>query len=82
MPTTATLLHLFGTIMIGKPVAGQQALVTAFSAVGTAANVTTSYEVTGNWRNTADLITRIDLVASASSFAADSRFVLEGNRTP
>jgi hypothetical protein len=35
-------------------------------------------DTTLGWRNTADLISRIDLVASTSTFAANTRVTLEG----
>ena len=52
----ATFLRGFGIIHIGKPVAGQQALINSFVNAGSAANTTIQYLDSANWRNTADLI--------------------------
>jgi len=66
-------------IVIGKTVAGSAAMLLS---KGTYYHTTTpalNYEATaGRWNNTADLISRIDLIASAGNFAAGTVCVLEG----
>ena len=80
--TTATFLRAFYVVYIAKPTTGAQALVHWTGSYGTAANTQTSVQGSANYRSATALLDRIDILASTSTFAADSRFVLEGNRTP
>lgn len=81
--TTATLAEgPVGTILISKPAAGIVANVTGVFAFGTAADTVNTQQSVGRWRNAAALISRIDLLTSASTFAVSTRVVLEGCRTP
>jgi len=67
-------------IVIAKQVAGSPAMVlwdqVMLDNAGTPAM--NKFNIAGIWNNTADLISRIDLVASAGNFAAGTVVVLEG----
>jgi hypothetical protein len=64
--------------VIAKQVAADQATGHAVGTYLTGAFAMTLTDTTLGWRNTADLISRIDLVASTSTFAANTRVTLEG----
>lgn len=66
------------TFLITKEAAADQAKVYAAGTVDTAANTPETHSSSGNWRNVADLINRIDILKSAGNFAVGSRFTLEG----
>lgn len=70
-----------GTVEISQEVLGQNPAMTSLMAVELTATTIATQWTGGTQRNTTALISRIDLLASASTFAANSRFVLEGNRS-
>lgn len=67
-------------IVVAKQVAGSPAMVlwdqVMLDNAGTPAM--NKFNIAGRWNNTADLISRIDLIASAGNFAAGTVVVLEG----
>ena len=66
-------------VIVAKEVLAQRAKVYCTMAGANAGtDVVGQAQVAGGWSNTADLINRLDVLASASTFAANSRFVLEG----
>ena len=66
-------------IVIGKQLAGQRAMLLSKGAYYHTTTPALNYEaVSGRWSNTADLISRIDLIASAGNFDTGTVAVLEG----
>lgn len=62
-------------VSIAKPLAATPAFVSWFSNVRAASTIAS---VGGSWNNTADLISRIDVIAGADNFAAGTTVMLEG----
>ena len=68
-------------ILITKQVAAQKAkTLSRMSGPNAGADNVGLCDTAGHWTNTADLISRIDVLTSTSTFMADSRFTLEGMR--
>ena len=66
-------------IVIGKTVAGSAAMLLSKGAYYHTTTPALNYEsIAGIWSNTADLISRIDLIVSAGNFASGTVCVLEG----
>lgn len=67
------------SLIIAKPAAGVKAQVVsrAGNNAGVGANVILEL-VGGEWNNTADAISRIDVLASSNNFAAGTSILLEG----
>lgn len=66
------------TYVVAKPIAGAAGLILTSIAL-TSTNLTL-FELAGHWGNTADLINRIDILASAGNFDTGSIFILEGSK--
>ena len=64
-------------IIIGKQLAGATGMILSESTQLVSGYFVTRY-VAGRWVNTADLISRIDLISSGGNFAAGTVVVLEG----
>ena len=65
------------TVLISKPAAGVKGQVV--SQVGYDAPVSVGMQlIGGEWNNVADLISRIDVIASSNNFAAGTSLTLEG----
>ncbi len=67
-----------GSVVISKPVTGEEAQVVGNSGIQQSGNVMISSLLGAQWNNTADLVDRVDLVPTAGNFETDSRFLLEG----
>ena len=66
-------------IEISKPVAGEVARVTARAGGDPAAGI--AFEATAaEWTNTADVISRIDILNNTANFAAGTRILLYGSK--
>jgi len=68
------------SITIGKQIAGSAAMALADSVLFAAPGISALLEERAafRWSNTADLISRIDLISSSGNFAAGTVVVLEG----
>ena len=75
----AASIHASYGVLISKPAAGVKAQVVsrAGNNAGVGANVILEL-VGGEWNNTADAISRIDVLASANNFEAGTSILLEG----
>ena len=62
-------------LLIAKPASGVKAQVTALNGVNASPSLLLAG---GEWNNTADLINRIDVLASSNNFAAGTSLLLEG----
>lgn len=67
-------------IEISKPVAGEVARVTIRTSLDITADGISVDVIAGEWTNTADLISRVDIAASSNNFAAGTRVLLAGSR--
>jgi hypothetical protein len=63
------------SVLIAKPAAGVKAQVLSQSGVNTSPSLLLAGD---EWDNTADLISRIDVIASSNNFAAGTSILLEG----
>ena len=71
--------NAFFQVLIAKEIATHKAkIISIMSGQNAGADVVGLTEVAGHWSNVADLINRIDILTSASTFAISSRFTLEG----
>jgi len=62
-------------LLIAKPAAGVKGQVLALNGINTSNLLVLAG---GEWSNTADLINRIDVIASSNNFAAGTSILLEG----
>lgn len=68
------------TVQLSKPVAGEVARLTHMTALDANGNGICLTPMASEWTNTADLINRIDITASANNFAAGTRILLYGSK--
>jgi hypothetical protein len=79
---TAAIESLLARILISKPTAGEDAIMITDVSSALRASAMNIYNAHGNWRNVADLISRIDLLISTGNLEVGTRVTLEGIRTP
>jgi len=71
-------LEWAGVVTVSKPLATTRALTTGSGSYLDATPNMHAQSTAGRWANTADLISRIDVLASSNNFAAGTRITLEG----
>ena len=69
-------------VEIVKPLAAQPGHMWARTAFRDTANLIRLALIAGKWANTADLISSIEILATAGQFDAASRIILTGSRSP